>query len=763
MKNIHILLVYPPATLSPRPHISEEFNFCLGSAYIIAFLREKGFAAEQFLAFEPINLRECVRRILSMNSKVVGFTVYNTNYCVCQLIASTLKEIKPDIIILFGGPTATVQADVILRNNDYVDICVRNEGEETCLELLSLLDNENFDLKKAAVSFDKIKGISYRQENRILTTPGRDLLPEHRGAADYLDKYPSPYLRGVVHWPKLGILTARGCNRYCVYCNCALLSKRVIAVHSVDRVIEELDYISKINSQNYIVDIFDDAFTLLPDRAHAICDKIIENKIKLPLTCVTRCDFITEALLDKIKAAGFKAVGFSLESAVPRILRVLGKIQPPHTKADTHFEKEQEFVEKFKKYVIYAKKIGIEVVFASIMIGLPSETLEEGLKTIDLIRSLSDYLDFYAHNLFQVYPGTPIFSYYQKYGLELQMFDNQVHYKTIYPYDTSQIPLAPNSNLESDGKSQAYANMRYLSLSPAKKVKTDYFNRVIICADIISEELILWLQQYLALNGHLIQIHSDFHCARQYYPENERAMSRYISPTNYHAIYYRSKPEGLASPTSYCRRDENKVLPPANTDNDAIVLTPLRTYLLGKQSGVGIELISTQLVFSSSHRQINPMQSICVDRPTEKEDVLQLYNFLFGLCNRKATFADLFDIPMFPYFSSLCRWEQGEPNCRLLETVIVDADNDVKPCWNGESVGKVGMSPEQIGKNLRRLYREAENKRGCQNCHKKTVCAMCIFPAPLSGQEYCDLKKSANTEESAQLLRSLEFFRDEFT
>ncbi len=732
-------MVYPPATLSPQPHISEEFNFCLGSAYIIAFLRKNGFTAEQFLAFDPINLRECVRRILSMNPRVVGFTVYSTNYCVCQLIASQLKEVDPRVIILFGGPTPTVQADVILRNNHYVDICVRNEGEETCLELLSLLDSENFDFKRAAASLDKIKGISYRQDGRILATPGRDLFLVNRGAADYLDKYPSPFLSGVVHSPKLGILTARGCNRNCVYCNCAILSKRVIAVHSVDRVIEELDYLSKNHNQNHMVDIFDDAFTLLPDRALAICDKIIENKIKLPLSCVTRCDFITEPLLDRIKAAGFKAVGYSLESAVPRVLRVLGKVQPPHTKADKHFEKEKEFVEKFKKYVAYAKKIGIEVVYTSIMIGLPSETPDEARKTIDLLRSLSDYLHSYAHNLFQVYPGTPIFSYYHRYGLELEEFDNQVHYRTICPYDTSQIPLAPNSNLETDGRNQGYANMKYLSLSPSKKSSGEFFSRIILCADIITKELILWLQRYLALNGHLIQIYSDFQRARQYYRENERAMSRYISPTNYHASYYRSSP-----------------------GDDRTVLTPLRTYLLGKQAGIDIELINTQSVFSSSSWPIDPMRSIGVDRPTEKEDVLELYNFLFDLSHRKATFEDLFDLPRFPYFSSLCRWEQGEANCRSLDTVFVDADHQVKTCWNGEPIGKVGMPPEEIGRNLDGLFREAENKRGCQHCHRKAGCAMCIFPAPLSGEEYCELKKNSNTAEPAQLLRSLEVFKEEF-
>jgi hypothetical protein len=193
-----------------------------------------------------------------------------------------------------------------------------------------------------------------------------------------------------------------------------------------------------------------------------------------------------------------------------------------------------------------------------------------------------------------------------------------------------------------------------------------------------------------------------------------------------------------------------------------MVLTPLRTYLLGKQAGIDIELINTRSVFSSSHRPIDPMQSIGVDRPTEKEDVLQLYNFLLDLSHRKATFADLFDLPMFPYFSSLCRWEQGEANCRSLETVIVDADHQVKTCWNGEPVGKVGMTLGEIGRNLDGLFKEAENKRGCRHCHRKAGCAMCIFPAPLPGKEYCELKKNSNTAEPAQLLRSLEVFKEEF-
>ena len=733
----HIIFVYPPPFLSTRAHKSEPMGMCLGSAYIISYLTRHGFIARQLLTDEPANIRESTAQILAQKPKTVGFTVNDANYCGCQLIAESIKEVDPNIIILFGGATASVQSEVILKNNDSVDICVRNEGEETCLELLSILDDVHFDLKKACPSFEKVKGITYRIEDKILKNPGRNVFLANKNVTDYLDKYPSPYLSGVVNSSPVGIITARGCNQYCIYCNCSILSKHSIATHSPERVIEELDYISRKKIYRQVLEIYDDAFTLFPDRALAICNKIIENKIKIPLSCTTRCDKVNEELLDKIKEAGFKAVGFSLESAVPRILRVIGKVQHPKTGDDDNFEKEKEFIENLKKYIAYAKKIGIDIVFTSIMVGLPTETLAEGRQTMDFINSISNNIDQYAHNIFHAFPGTPVFSNYEKYGVKLVKSGNQIHYRTINPYDTGKIEMAAKSHFEKDGITLDKTNMKSLalSLSLSKKSNLHYFNKVILCADIIKKNLMLWLQEYLALGGHLIQIYTDFHGAREYYQENKRALLENRVPVSYYNAYYQ-----------------------ADGENGAITLTPYRTYLLNKRCGITISLVNNGSAVLSAGTGINPQHSICIDR--EKEDVRRLYRLLAGFTRENNALSCLIDSPIYPYMSSLCRWENDLANCRCLEIVIVDADDHVKTCWHGTPIGEVGMPLPVMAENLKRIYRETEDRRGCKRCPQESVCSRCIFPGPLSEREYCRLRKNFNTEEPSAIMRAFDLFKE---
>jgi radical SAM superfamily enzyme YgiQ (UPF0313 family) len=732
--NSHIIFVFPPAASFTDEYIYAHFNMCLGSAYTISYLVQEGFNARPFLTNEPVSVSQCAVQILSKRPKVVGFTVYDSNYCLCQLIALALKQLNPDIIIFFGGPTPSVQAGIILKNNDSVDICVRHEGEETCLQLLSLLADVNFNLKKARALLEKVKGITYRVEDNILENPGRDILLVNKKTPDFLDKYPSPYLSGILNSPKLGIITARGCNQHCVYCNCAVISKRIIATHSIDRVIEELDFISKIRESANNVVIYDDAFTLLPGRALDICHKIIENKIKLPLVCATRCDKVNEELLDAMKEAGFRSIGFALESAVPRILRKMGKVQHPHTKTDDTYEKEKEFVEKFKKYTLYAKKIGIKNVFTSIIVGLPGETLEEGQQTVNFIRSMEKEIDYYAHNLFKVYPGTPVSYNYEKEGIKLLPYGNQVHSRTIHSYDTGKIPLAPKSNSEVDTITQDKVNMKILALSPAKRGSVNYFNKIILCADVITASLISWLQNYLAVNGPFIQIYSDIDRAKQCHQENENTLKKYISPTTSHLVYYQT---GIG--------------------NSVLTFTPFKMHFFGKY-GITIDLVNTNLYFSSSSSKFNPLQSICIDR--EKQDPLQLHHLLVCLANKKNLPDDLLYKPVYPYFGSLCRWEYDSANCRTLETVIVDADSNVKTCWKGNPVGKVGMPFPEIIENLRTIRRTTENRRGCQNCNKQDVCIKCIFPSPLCEKEYCNLRQNCVTEESTQLIRAFDYFKE---
>jgi anaerobic magnesium-protoporphyrin IX monomethyl ester cyclase len=735
-KNLYMVFVYPPANPSPDQRMRTHFRMCLGGAYIIAYLVQKGFTARYFLTDEPVSVSECAARIVAMRPRIVGFTVDNSNYFLCQVIAGAIKETIPGIIIIFGGLLPSLQSEVILSNNPYVDICARNESEETCVELLCLLNDACFDLKKAAL--DRVKGISYRLENQVFTNPDRNIFLANRNVPDFLDKYPSPYLTGIAGFHRMGIITARGCNQNCVFCACPVLSHHIIATYSIHRVIEELQYLAANLHQDKTAstDIFDDTFTLIPERALEICRKIIENKIKLSLACTTRCDKVDEELLDAMKEAGFTTIEFSLESAIPRILRIIGKVQPPNTTTDHHFDREKEFIEKLIKYVSYAKKIGIEQVYTSIMVGLPTETPKETQQTLALIHSLSPYLDLYGHNIFQARPGTPIFSYCSTYGIRVEQCENRVHYKTIHTYESRQIPLAPKSNVEIMGINHDKKNIKSLALVlKNSNLNSIYFNKLILCADLIAKELIMWLREYLVISGSFIHIYPGLDSAKRNHQENDRVLGQYKAlTTDYHAYYQSSSQGGI------------------------ITLTPFRTVIWGQQCGVTIQLVNTELGLSSLASQINidKMHSICIDRAAHKEDALRLHRVLKDLC----TTDDIFAAPVYPYMSSLCRWEKGDPNCSTLETLIVDSKNNIKTCWNGEPIGRVGMPFQALVENLKKIHLETREKRDCQQCKQRIGCCKCIFPHPLSQGEYCDLKRAFNTGEPAGLLRTFDALKE---
>jgi hypothetical protein len=107
---------------------------------------------------------------------------------------------------------------------------------------------------------------------------------------------------------------------------------------------------------------------------------------------------------------------------------------------------------------------------------------------------------------------------------------------------------------------------------------------------------------------------------------------------------------------------------------------------------------------------------------------------------------ELLERPLYPYFSSLCRWEKEGANCRTLETVIVDADSQVKTCWNGKPVGKVGMPLNEILQNLEKLRMQSS-----QNA--------CIFPEPMKDDEYMQLREGYHLWEPAELLRNFDLLK----
>jgi radical SAM superfamily enzyme YgiQ (UPF0313 family) len=703
-----------------------NFNYHLGSAYIIACLREHGFSAEQFISDESFNVRECAKKILSYNPKIVGFSVYESNYMQCVLISNLLRDYSSDIIIIFGGPTPTFQSREILECVSSIDLCVRREGEEIILGLVSVLSENHFKLDQ--VDLYKIKGITFRKGDLIIENPESDILFSNRHVKNYLDKYPSPYLSKVIPTPKAiltGIITARGCNQNCTFCNCSALSNRNIFLHSTERVIEELAYLSEYKKFLVPVPIYDDGFTIIPSRAIKICEAIVENNIKLPLLCITRCDKITEEMLDLMKQAGFVSVGFSLESAVPKVLRAIGKVNPPENIASGNFNKERGYIDKLKSMTSYAKKIGMERVFLSVMIGLPGETRQDALKTIEFVKQLN--IDFYSHNFLHIYKGTPLYQNYGEYGYKIKSVGNKnkILLNNNFPFDVYKINHASTSKNLQNSRIVDYDTLKILSLNPKRAEPKSYFNNVIINGNFIKSPMVSWIQENLAINGAIIQLYTSKSNCLKFHEKNESLLFDEFCPTKNYEGYY-------------CE----------NLDGDTI-LKSRRMALYDEDIGLPSKLKNTYMALEEYRRGYNNMEStICQE--CNVSDASSLYNLLVEVSKSDNSFNYLLERKFLPQFQTLCKWTGNQANCRKLETAIIGDDGSVRICWNGDSLGTIYNSFSDIERNLHELNIESLENRNCISCQKHETCIKCLFPYPLSSDAYCDYKKQNDTNDPAK-------------
>ncbi len=90
------------------------------------------------LEFSLKDKRDAVLHALySENAPVYGFSAYIWNITETLSVAESLKKLRPDCKIFFGGPEVSYKADEVLKNHPFIDSIIIGEGEEGIKKLLS--------------------------------------------------------------------------------------------------------------------------------------------------------------------------------------------------------------------------------------------------------------------------------------------------------------------------------------------------------------------------------------------------------------------------------------------------------------------------------------------------------------------------------------------------------------------------------------------------------------------------------------------------
>ena len=155
-------------------------------------------------------------------------------------IASVIKSVDKDAIVIFGGIHATVMPDEILKDRN-VDFIVKGEAEYTFLNLIQ-------QIKGGRIELDSLENVGSRRNGEIYFTKSSTEM------VDVNDVPMFPYDMYDTSKYNLGfILTSRGCPFDCIFCSQRVITKRKYRYISSERVIEELDYlINKLKQPNIL-------------------------------------------------------------------------------------------------------------------------------------------------------------------------------------------------------------------------------------------------------------------------------------------------------------------------------------------------------------------------------------------------------------------------------------------------------------------------------------------------------------------------------
>jgi hypothetical protein len=385
-----LLLQLPIPPPGPEPI---HGNVPLAAAYLRLFAERQGLGDAYQIELLPPPLvnrlgdRGLVEAILAREPWLVGFSCYLWNVERTLWIADRLKEARPELKIVVGGPEITVDNVWVLRR-PAIDYAIVGEGEQTFAELLLALRGHERPPRP-------IPGL-------VALPDG--VLPAVRRPLNHLEMICSPYLAGILDAAdeKLMFLeTVRGCRFRCKFCYYPksydalyfLPAEHIAATlhHAAQRGAREVTILDPTLNQRHD---FADFLRLLarcnPDRQFTYTGELRSEGIG-----------VEEARL--LHEANFSEIEIGLQSLDPQAQALMGR---------------KVNLKAFERGARAMLDAGLKV-RVDLILGLPGDTADSVRRGIDYLRQSRLYTDVQVFHL-SILPGTAFRDEAGRLGLTYQ-------------------------------------------------------------------------------------------------------------------------------------------------------------------------------------------------------------------------------------------------------------------------------------------------------------------------------------------------------
>lgn len=397
--SVDLLLLHPPSVYDFRDHaimygpVSDLIpSSPVFEMYPLGFLTMTNYLEERGLTVRVVNLAQRMmnsqrfdvpRFISKLKPKAVGIDLHWLPHAHGSIeIAKIVKEIHPDIPVIFGGLSSTYYHEELIQYPQ-VDYVLRGDSVEPPLH----------DLLICLQSGDEPSGVpnlTWKRHGEMVVNPFA-FIPD---SLDYVDLKPDRMMNMVMrhrdlhsvlpfnHWwqnPITAVFTAKGCVHECTTCgnsrmSCSLLSKRQSPVHrSPENLVKNTVDISRFSKGPIF--LVGDLCQTGEDYANKVLDLLrfekIKNEIVFELFEMPHADY-----LKKIDAS---VTNWSLELSPESHDEEIRSVQ----NKKTFFSNEQ--MEDIIQETLRLRCHRIDVFF---MIGLPRQTQKSVLETIDYCEHL---------------------------------------------------------------------------------------------------------------------------------------------------------------------------------------------------------------------------------------------------------------------------------------------------------------------------------------------------------------------------------------
>ncbi len=355
--------------------------------------------------------RPGLQRLINDDTLCVGVSVMSGSPIKHAIaISHFVKSLNPDIPIIWGGPHASFYPETILRDEWSVDYVISGYASVSFKDLV--------DCIKTNREPDSVNGVTWRDRDVLRSNPDRQESFEYIDYRDipyHLIEDYSPY--GQLDQDKriFSMYSALGCPYQCTFCSSPAQYKPISGKKWVtldhNYVVDHVEHVVENYGANYIYFIDDDSFPKL-QHVEKIIDTMKDRELGVGLgfrgARINEISRMSHDFLDKLAEGGTDIMHIGAESGSDRILRMLKK----NCTSD-------EIIACNRKLAKHP-----EIVAAyNLMMGLPTETLEDLKKTRDLMLRLVDdnpNCILFQPNKFRPLPGTELYLQAQnEWGYEM--------------------------------------------------------------------------------------------------------------------------------------------------------------------------------------------------------------------------------------------------------------------------------------------------------------------------------------------------------